>query len=74
MLMRNSNQNHDEGERTEIFVACGDGFTDEHGDRTGVDVWGYDPDKKLFFVKRKSERYEYFKYRSKFSSFTSVDL
>ena len=55
-------------------MACGDDFTDKHGDRTGVALWGYADDKKMFFVKRKSGHYEYFKYRSKFSSFTSVDL
>ena len=72
--MRNSIQNNDDGDRTEIFVACGDSFTDKHGDRSGVAIWGYDENKKMFYVKRKSGRDKYIKYRSQFTSFTAVGL
>ena len=72
--MRNSIQNNEDGDRNEIFVACGDSFTDKHGDRTGVALWGYDENKKMFFVNRKSKREEYFRFRSQFSTFTAVGL
>ncbi|KAL4568305.1 hypothetical protein LXL04_023914 [Taraxacum kok-saghyz] len=34
--------------------------------------WGYDEDKRLFYVTRNSKREEYFKYRSQFHSFTAL--
>jgi hypothetical protein len=74
MIMRNSDPSNQDGNRDEILVACGDPFTDVHGDRTGVARWGYDEKKRLFYVRRNSNREEYFKFRSQFHSFTAVGL
>ena len=64
MFIRNSNPSNQDGNHDQIFVACGDPFTDIHGDRSGVARWGYDENLRMFFVTRKSLREEHFKYRS----------
>ena len=75
LIMRNSDQNNDDGNRTYLYVKDSENFADEHGDRSGVAIWGWDENKQLWLVKRKgSRRAEYFKYKSQFSSFTAVDL
>nr|KAJ0193794.1 hypothetical protein LSAT_V11C800400860 [Lactuca sativa] len=49
-------------------------FIDKYGDRSGIIMWGYDDDKRMRVVKRKSERIEYYEKKVDFLSWTKVDL
>ena len=74
LIFKNSDPRNEDGNRAEMLVAVGDPFTDIHGDRTGVARWGYDGDKRLYYVTRNSGREEHFKYRSQFHSFTALGI
>ena len=50
------------------------GIYDKKGNRSGIDHWGYDGDKKLWFVRRKNGELEYYENWKAFQSWTVVDL
>ncbi|KAL4556434.1 hypothetical protein LXL04_039086 [Taraxacum kok-saghyz] len=41
---------------------------------SGIRVWGYDDDREMWFVKRKSGNVEYYEKKIDFMSWTKVDL
>ncbi|CAI9276288.1 unnamed protein product [Lactuca saligna] len=49
-------------------------FGDEYGDRSGMRMWGYEPESKLWAVKRNSGHSEHYKNIHDFHSRTKVDL
>ncbi|CAI9282196.1 unnamed protein product [Lactuca saligna] len=56
LVMKHSDQNCP-GEHHEMFFReTGKKFTDKYGDRFGIFMWGYDTEKKMWTVKRKSGR------------------
>ncbi|CAI9274835.1 unnamed protein product [Lactuca saligna] len=60
LVMKHSNQNS-LGDHPEMFFReTGKKFTDKYGDRSGILMWGYDADKKMWIVKCYSEQIEYY--------------
>nr|KAJ0211339.1 hypothetical protein LSAT_V11C400186270 [Lactuca sativa] len=49
-------------------------FTDKYGDRSGNIMWRYDADKRMWVVKRKSGRIEYYEKKVDFLFWKKVDL
>nr|KAJ0225461.1 hypothetical protein LSAT_V11C100048600 [Lactuca sativa] len=63
------------GDHPEMFFReTGKKFTDKYGDRSGIIMWGYDAEKKMWTVKQKSGRIEYYERKVDFMSWTKVDL
>nr|KAJ0204818.1 hypothetical protein LSAT_V11C500277750 [Lactuca sativa] len=60
LVMKHSDQNAP-GDHPKIFLReTGKKFTDKYWDRSGILMWGYEFDKKMWIVKRKSGRDEYY--------------
>ncbi|CAI9281709.1 unnamed protein product [Lactuca saligna] len=74
LVMKHLDQNVP-GDHPEMFLReTGKKFTDKYRDRSGILMWGYDADKKMWVVKRKSHRIEYYERPTKFISWKKVDL
>ncbi|CAI9279086.1 unnamed protein product [Lactuca saligna] len=74
LVMKHSDQNAP-GDHPEMFLReIGKKVTDKYGDRSGILMWGYDADKKMWIVKRKSGQIEYYEKKVDFLSLTKVDL
>jgi hypothetical protein len=75
MIMKNSDQNVSSSDLPDKYVVeFKKGFSDKYGDRSGVVAWGYDAEKKLWWIKRKSGHLEYYNKLKRFGSLTKVDL
>jgi hypothetical protein len=75
IIMRNSNQNDQSANIPDLyFKPMADIEGDVYGDRSGICVWGFDAEFKLWFVKRRSLKVEYYQYSHDFSSWTQTDL
>ena len=68
LIMKNSDLNVVDSNRPDMFIREGKRFSDKFGDRTVILMWGYEADRKLWRVRRKSLNTEYYKYKSKFMS------
>ncbi|CAH1450834.1 unnamed protein product [Lactuca virosa] len=68
LVMKHSYQNAP-GDNPEMFFReTGKKFIDKYGDRSGIIMWGYDADKRMWVVKRKSGRIEYYEKKVDFLS------
>ena len=75
LLMKNSDQNAP-GDHLQMFIkeVGKRKFVDRHDDRSGIRMWGFEVDKKMWVVKRKSKNIKYYAKMTDFVSGTIVDL
>nr|KAJ0225731.1 hypothetical protein LSAT_V11C100009100 [Lactuca sativa] len=74
LVMKHSDQNA-RGDHPEMFFReTLKKITNKYGDRSGIITWGYNADKRMWVVKRKSGRIEYYDKKVDFLSWTKVDL
>ncbi|CAI9285741.1 unnamed protein product [Lactuca saligna] len=74
IVMKHSNQNAPSDHPEKFFRESGEKFTDKYGDRSDIVMWGYDAEKKMWIVKRKSGQIEYYEKKVEFLPWTNVDL
>lgn len=75
LIIKNSDQNVATSDHPDKYVIeMKKGFSDKYGDRSGIVSWGYDADKEMWWVKRKSGSMEYYNKMKNFKTWTKVDL
>ena len=75
LLMKNSNQNVTGGQPQMFIKEVGKRkFADRYDDRSGIHMWGFESDKNIRVVKRRSRNIEYYEKKVDFFSWTKVDL
>ena len=76
MILKNKNLNPDDvdAQTTHHLMDVGETLYDQVGNRSGVVSWGYDHDRKRWWIKRKVGPVEWYKHPGQFQSFTKVDL
>ncbi|CAI9284206.1 unnamed protein product [Lactuca saligna] len=68
LVMKHSNQNAP-GDHPEMFFSkTGKKFIDKYGDCSSIMMWGYDAEKKMWIIKQKSGRIEYYEKKVDFFS------
>ncbi|CAI9285423.1 unnamed protein product [Lactuca saligna] len=70
LVMKHSDQNAPGDHLETVIKETGKKFTDKYGECSGILIWGYDADKKMWIVKRKSGRIEYYEKKVDFLSWT----
>ncbi|KAJ0652892.1 hypothetical protein HanOQP8_Chr15g0577371 [Helianthus annuus] len=71
---RNLNPDDDDAQATHHLMDVGETIYDQVGNRSGVVSWGFDHDRKRWWIKRKVGPVEWYKHPGQFQSFTKVDL
>ncbi|KAM0026494.1 hypothetical protein Hdeb2414_s0020g00558841 [Helianthus debilis subsp. tardiflorus] len=76
VVLKNKNVNPDDEDAhaTHHLMDVGENLYDKVGNRSGVVSWGYDHDRKRWWIKRKVGPVEWYKRSGQFQSFTKVDL
>ncbi|KAM0061106.1 hypothetical protein Hdeb2414_s0004g00132031 [Helianthus debilis subsp. tardiflorus] len=76
VILKNKNLNPDDvdAQATHHLMDVGETLYDQVGNRSGVVSWGYDHDRKRWWIKRKVGPVEWYKHPGQFQSFTKVDL
>ncbi|KAM0017116.1 hypothetical protein Hdeb2414_s0028g00704361 [Helianthus debilis subsp. tardiflorus] len=75
VVLKNKNAPDDEdAHATHHLMDVGETVYDKKGNRSGVVSWGYDHDRKRWWIKRKVGPVEWYKRPGQFQSFTKVDL
>ncbi|KAM0044819.1 hypothetical protein Hdeb2414_s0010g00357711 [Helianthus debilis subsp. tardiflorus] len=76
VILKNKNVNPDDEDAhaTHHLMDVGENLYDKVGNRSGVVSWGYDHDRKRWWIKRKVGPVEWYKHSGQFQSFTKVDL
>ncbi|KAJ0839389.1 hypothetical protein HanPSC8_Chr14g0606221 [Helianthus annuus] len=76
VILKNKNANPDDEDAhaTHHLMDVGETLYDKVGNRSGVVSWGYDHDRKRWWIKRKVGPVEWYKHSGQFQSFTKVDL
>ncbi|MFS7927180.1 hypothetical protein Hanom_Chr04g00305941 [Helianthus anomalus] len=76
VILKNKNLNpeDDDVQATHHLMNVGETLYDQVGNRSGVVSWGYDHDRKRWWIKRKVGPVEWYKRPGQFQSFTKVDL
>ncbi|KAF5818050.1 hypothetical protein HanXRQr2_Chr02g0060301 [Helianthus annuus] len=76
VILKNKNVNPDDEDAhaTHHLMDVGETLYDKVGNRSGVVSWGYDHDRKRWWIKRKVGPVEWYKRSGQFQSFTKVDL
>ncbi|KAJ0878136.1 hypothetical protein HanRHA438_Chr10g0436301 [Helianthus annuus] len=76
VILKNKNANPDDEDAhaTHHLMDVGETLYDKKGNRSGVVSWGYDHDRKRWWIKRKVGPVEWYKRSGQFQSFTKVDL
>ncbi|KAJ0796128.1 hypothetical protein HanPI659440_Chr04g0158581 [Helianthus annuus] len=76
VILKNKNANPDDEDAhaTHHLMDVGETLYDKVGNRSGVVSWGYDHDRKRWWIKRKVGPVEWYKRSGQFQSFTKVDL
>ncbi|MFS7994584.1 hypothetical protein Hanom_Chr12g01107751 [Helianthus anomalus] len=76
VILKNKNLNpeDDDVQATHHLMNVGETLYDQVGNRSGVVSWGYDHDRKRWWIKRKIGPVEWYKLPGQFQSFTKVDL
>nr|KAJ0184478.1 hypothetical protein LSAT_V11C900461930 [Lactuca sativa] len=72
LVMKHSDQNSPGDHSQMFFSETGKKFTEIFGDRSGFIMWGYDADKRMWVVKWKSGRIEYYEKKADFLSWTKA--
>ncbi|KAM0042220.1 hypothetical protein Hdeb2414_s0011g00375541 [Helianthus debilis subsp. tardiflorus] len=71
---KNANPDDEDAHATHHLMDVGETAYDKKGNRSGVVSWGYDHDRKRWWIKRKVGPVEWYKRSGQFQSFTKVDL
>jgi hypothetical protein len=71
---RNKNPDHPDSHAEHILVDVGTSGYDKMGNRSGILSWGYETDRKRWWVKRNLGKIEWYKEEKDFQSFTKGDL
>ncbi|KAJ0810265.1 hypothetical protein HanPI659440_Chr01g0025111 [Helianthus annuus] len=71
---KNLNPDDDDAHATHHLIDVGETLYDQVGNRSGVVSWGFDHDRKRWWIKRKVGPVEWYKHAGQFQSFTKVDL
>ncbi|KAF5786373.1 hypothetical protein HanXRQr2_Chr10g0440171 [Helianthus annuus] len=71
---KNLNPDDDDAHATHHLMDVGETLYDKVGNRSGVVSWGFDHDRKRWWIKRKVGPVEWYKHPGQFQSFTKVDL
>ncbi|MFS7981474.1 hypothetical protein Hanom_Chr10g00951391 [Helianthus anomalus] len=76
VILKNKNLNPDneDAHATHHLMDVGETLYDKVGNRSGVVSWGYDHDRKRWWIRRKIGPVEWYKHPGQFQSFTKVDL
>ncbi|KAM0052321.1 hypothetical protein Hdeb2414_s0007g00246901 [Helianthus debilis subsp. tardiflorus] len=76
VILKNKNVNPDDEDAhaTHHLMDVGENLYDKVGNRSGVVSWGYDHDRKRWWIKRKVGPVEWYKRSGQLQSFTKVDL
>ncbi|KAF5768319.1 hypothetical protein HanRHA438_Chr14g0645681 [Helianthus annuus] len=71
---KNLNPDDDDAQATHHLMDVGKTLYDKVGNRSGVVSWGFDHDRRRWWIKRKVGPVEWYKNPAQFQSFTKVDL
>ncbi|KAF5815686.1 hypothetical protein HanXRQr2_Chr03g0125821 [Helianthus annuus] len=71
---KNLNPDDDDAHTTHHLMDVAETLYDQVGNRSGVVSWGFDHDRKRWWIKRKVGPVEWYKHPGQFQSFTKVDL
>ncbi|MFS7986922.1 hypothetical protein Hanom_Chr11g01015941 [Helianthus anomalus] len=71
---KNLNSEDEDANATPHLMDVGETLYDEVGNRSGVVSWGFDHDRRRWWIKRKVGPVEWYKNPAQFQSFTKVDL
>ncbi|CAI9289171.1 unnamed protein product [Lactuca saligna] len=75
LLMKNSDQNETADQPQMFIKEVGKRkFVDRYGDRSEIRMWGFEADRNMWIVKRKSFNIEYYVKKIDFMSWEKVDL
>ncbi|MFS7953873.1 hypothetical protein Hanom_Chr07g00623671 [Helianthus anomalus] len=76
VILKNNNANPDDDEAhaTHHLLDVGETLYDKVGNHSGVVSWGFDHDRKRWWIRRKVGPVEWYKHPGQFQSFTKVDL
>ncbi|KAJ0637008.1 hypothetical protein HanOQP8_Chr17g0668741 [Helianthus annuus] len=76
VILKNKNLNPDDvdAQATHHLMDVGETLYDQVGNGSGVVSWGFDHDRKRWWIKRKVGPVEWYKHPGQFQSFTKVDL
>ncbi|MFS7980351.1 hypothetical protein Hanom_Chr10g00938411 [Helianthus anomalus] len=75
VILKNKNLNpDDDAQATHHLMDVGETLYDQVGNRSGVVSYGFDHDRKRWWIKRKVGPVEWYKHPGQFQSFTKVDL
>ncbi|KAM0028048.1 hypothetical protein Hdeb2414_s0019g00547311 [Helianthus debilis subsp. tardiflorus] len=71
---KNLNPDDDDAQATHHLTDVGETLYDKVGNRSGVVSWGFDHDRKRWWIKRKIGPVEWYKAPAQFQTFTKIDL
>ncbi|KAJ0792835.1 hypothetical protein HanOQP8_Chr01g0022401 [Helianthus annuus] len=76
VILKNKNLNleDDDAQATHHLMDVGETLYDKVGNRSGVVSWGFDHDRRRWWIKRKVGPVEWYKNPTQFQTFTKVDL
>ena len=74
LIKKNVDQNVAPDRGGLLFTELGTKFTDKYGDRSGIKVWSFDADRKIWMIRRNSGNVEYYKKLADFKLLTKIDL
>ncbi|KAJ0870678.1 hypothetical protein HanRHA438_Chr11g0503141 [Helianthus annuus] len=71
---KNLNPDDDDAQATHHLMDVGETLYDKVGNRSGIVSWGFDHDRKRWWIKRKVGPVEWYKALAQFQTFTKIDL
>ena len=75
MIIRNATQYADDEPQPYGHIRLGrKRYANKYGDRSGIKMWGYDFETKMWVVRRNSGRIEHYDKMVDFHTWTSVDV